>query len=60
MNDADRLLVYLTAKRALLAAALAYAESPSEGQAHALRVQARAFAAARTKTRIDTLILEEP
>jgi len=60
MNDAERLLVYLAQKRALLAAALAYAENPTEGQAHVLRVQARAFAAARAKQRIDTPILEEP
>ena len=60
LNDADRLEVYLNLKRHLLAAAVAYAESPSEGQAYALRVAARAFAKARRKTRIDTPIQEEP
>lgn len=41
--------LYRLAKAALLRAAIAYAKNPTEGQAHALRVQARAF----TKTRED-------
>lgn len=38
---------YRVAKIALLRAALAYAGNPTEGQAYALRVQARAFAKTR-------------
>lgn len=60
MSDADRLLAYLSAKRALMMAALAYCDHPSEGQSYALHVSARLFAKARRMMKIETPISEEP
>jgi len=50
---------YLQFKRALMAAALAYADCPTEGQAYALRVAARSYRKARVRAGIKTPLAEE-